>query len=163
MINNLNVGDCIVDGGKIFEIFKKKEETENGQTISMIYFKPVYDDGSGLICSIPLHNLNDSLVRKAASVQEIKQSLKILTDDIEFEEEIDTTVLEGELNGNRVELSAKVANILWKNKGVPDKNFSSTKKRILKKAIHNLIEEYAFVMNTSLEKAENKILSHLSK
>lgn len=155
------VGDKIVENGRVYKIFKIENGSEQDEVT--IYFRPVFDEGTGLIGSIPVENIDDGEFRDPATVSEVNSTLKVLSKKGPSELRVDTDEMDDKLKENDIQASAQVANLLWIDKKNEDTSFSPTKRRLFKKAIRTVSEEYANAKDTSLEKAEEKIRSYLNK
>ena len=156
-----STGDKIVENGRVYEIFKVESSGENNTSI--IFYRPVFDEGTGLMGSIPVENIDDGEFREPSTVSEVNDTLKVLSKKYTGELRIDTDEMDEKLKTNKIEESAKVANLLWIDKNNEDTSFSPTKRRLFKKAIRAVCEEYANAKDTSLEKAEARIQTYLNK
>lgn len=162
-MSKYKVGDKLVENGRVFEIFKLEEEESDGQKIITAFFRPVYDEGTGLIGSIPVENMEDDEFREPSTVTEVNQSLRVLSKKNSNDLRVDTDELDDRLKTNQIKASASVANLLWVDKNNEDTSFSPTKRRLFRKAVRAVSEEYANAKDTTLEKAEKMIRSYLNK
>lgn len=159
---NYSVGDKIVENGRVYEIFRIDSQ-DNGQKSTIIYFRPLFDEGTGLIGSIPVDNMADNEFRQPASVSEVNEVLSLLSKPSSSDLRIDTDELDIMLKTNRIKKMARAVNLLWRDKNNDESTFSPTKRRLFKKALRAVSEEYANAKDTTLEKAEIKIYSYLNK
>ena len=165
---NIRVGSKLIEGGRVYKIFKIEEE--------IIYYKPYFSKkviytekferefkkaDTSMICSIPKHNLSSTLIREPLSKKDIQIFLKGLA--IEPENyEIDNNEAKNILNLNDLKETMKLLCRYWKEKNKTETNFSESKKRVLVAAAERICEEIACVFEISLEKAENKLTAALT-
>lgn len=159
------VGSKIVEGGRVHRIFRSaKRKNKDGEMVQTIFFKPFFkiDSDNFLTSSIPLSNVVEANIRKAVSKAELSEIMSSLEKKIK-EEIIDLDILKEKIIINEAKSTAQVIKSLWVDKNNIATSFSPSKKSIYKKAMRSFSEEYALVRNTTVEKAENKIIDILEK
>lgn len=162
-MTNFKVGDKLVENGRVYEIFKIEDKEIDNNMTTIIFFRPVFDEGTGLMGSIPIDNISDGEYRTPSTTAEVNNVLKILSKSNDDELRIDTDEMDTKLKTNLIVEIAEVANLLWIDKNNEDTSFSPTKRRLFKKALRAVMEEYAIAKDTSLDKAEKTIRSYLKR
>lgn len=154
------VGDKIVELGEVFRIFKiRKEKNDEGVYERIIYFKPYYkrNNSSGIICSIPLKNINKTSIRKPISRKELKGLFKELKKKNRIEAFPPINESKVLLKSDDLADTVKLLKILYKEKKIRPESFSKSKKDVLDSAFERLTQEFALVGGVSLEKAKDEI------
>ena len=157
---NFKVGDKIVDSGQVSRIFKiKKQKNDDGEPERVIYFKPYYPDtkNSGVICSIPLKNIEKTDIRKPLSADEVKRLFRKLKKRKKFEEGTDINKTKELLKGNDPVTNVDLIRILWAEKKHNAEYFSKNKRDVYNLAIDRFAQEFALVKGLSLEKAKERV------
>lgn len=154
------VGDKIVDYGQVFRIFKiKKQKNDTGELERVIYFRPFYQGAknSGVVCSIPLKNLELAEIRDPLSVKEIKLlfvKLKKRKRNIEYSDIGETKEL---FKRYDPESDIMLIRTLWKEQQDKSESFSKNKRDIFHSVVERFSQEFALVNGLSLEKAKEKV------
>ena len=157
---NFKVGDKIVDSGQVFRIFKiKKQKNDDGELERVVYFKPYYPNtkNSGVICSIPLKNIEKTEIRKPLSTDEVKRLFRKLKKRKKFEENTDINKTKELLKGNDPVTNVDLIRILWIEKKHNAEYFSKNKRDVYNLAIDRFAQEFALVKGLSLEKAKERV------
>lgn len=153
----VKVGDKLIKNSKVYRIFKIKKKKTNGETKKIAFFRPFFKKGvySSVISSIPIQNLDIANIRKPASKKKIKKAKKILQND-KYSQKSNLKTLKSKFNENVITETAKVAKHLWSEKQNREK-LPPTKKKLYKKTMRGLSEEFALVTDRKLSKARNFI------
>ena len=157
---NFKVGDKIVDSGQVSRIFKiKKQKNDDGELERVVYFKPYYPNtkNSGVICSIPLKNIEKTEIRKPLSTDEVKRLFRKLKKRKKFEENTDINKTKELLKGNDPVTNVDLIRILWIEKKHNAEYFSKNKRDVYNLAIDRFAQEFALVKGLSLEKAKERV------
>jgi RNA polymerase-interacting CarD/CdnL/TRCF family regulator len=159
------VGDRIVEAGRVFRIFKvRNEKNGEGKVDKVIYFKPQFKkNNNSLTCSIPVKNATEARIRKPITKKEFKEIMKTLSKKTRVRGKVNTSSLKDRLNKNNAKITAQVLKKLWVDKNNENTSFSPTKKRVYKKALRNLSEELAWLNKIKVKTAKDKIKSRLEK
>ena len=156
----LRVGDKIIDLGQVFRIYKiEKKKDNDGKSEEVIFFKPYYqtEKSHGMICSIPVKNVNQTNIRRPIK----KKEFKILIERLKKRKDINSFY---DLNKAKLLLKSNkpldIVNLLRSlniEKREKKENFSKSKQDVLRKTINLLVQEFALVSKITLEKAREKI------
>lgn len=165
------VGDKIVRFGRVYEIFKKTDETvfsggeEREGKEEVIHFRPVYENvaNRSLTCSIPISNIEETNMRPPLSDEEVEELLDFLKKPIEMKSRFNTRMAKETLKSNDPDKIAMILKKLAIVKHDPDTNFTYTKKRLFRKALHRLREEIALDKDMGLEETQEMLEKILDK
>ena|SRR3972149_5982504 len=154
------IGDNIIELGKVFHIFKVvKTKSKDGAIERVLYFKPLFGEGSSasLICSIPSKNIKLTKIRKPINIKQLKELISRFGDkSITLKTEPGSDYKEYINSNDPVDTVDLIRHLHSERKKSPD-NFSSSKDHILKTSKDKLVQEFALVARTTLEKAKEKI------
>lgn len=153
--NIFNIGDKIVNFGRVLTVFEIKEKT--------LYYKPHFDEphSGGLICSIPLERLQESDIRPPISKRDCKRMCREFREEMKIKEYMDANEMTSLYNSNTPESLLRVIKLLFQESKDKEHGLSTSKKTILDKALTNFIQEYAYATDSSLEDAEVSINKYL--
>jgi RNA polymerase-interacting CarD/CdnL/TRCF family regulator len=160
------VGDKIVELGQVFAIFKiKKIRNGNGELERVIFFKPYFKTkiATNLTCSIPENSIKETGIRRPISPKELGRLIKKLGKKGDIEKAIVINEAKNLLKLNQPSETVELLRMLWLEKNQKPESFSKSKKDIFNLALTRLIEEFALVGRTSLEKAKKEINLALQK
>jgi len=159
---NLRVGNKLVEGGRVFRVFKIGKKKFNGKTDRVIHYRPLFNKNiNDFVCSVPETSLSEMNIRRPLSRKELKEILGSLSkkagglrinNDVEAKEV---------LKSNSAERVSKLIKTYWKKKDNVDEVFTKNKKDILEGGIEKLAEEVALSYRISPESAKEKILQQL--
>ncbi|MBN1168466.1 hypothetical protein JXA63_01095 [Candidatus Woesebacteria bacterium] len=159
-IGNIKQGTVIIERGKVYKVYKVKEEQYNGEPQDVMYYKPYFDDPTqnGLICSIPVNSIREANIRVPSTKKEIKEVLSDLKKQVRLRNILDAKDAKTAVNENDIGETVSVIRKFWAEKKKRDTgNLPKSKKDILESAIEQVAQEIAYVSNTSLEKAYEKV------
>jgi RNA polymerase-interacting CarD/CdnL/TRCF family regulator len=159
-VGKIKVGTVIVERGKIFKIFKVKEEKFNGEGQKVMYYKPYFDDPTqnGLICSIPVISVNEANIRIPSNVSEIKKVIKDLKCRVRLRNALEVNDAKLVINENDITETVFVIKKFWaERKKRETGKLPKSKEDMLESAIDQVAEEIAYVTQISLERAYEKI------
>ncbi|MBD3250277.1 MAG: hypothetical protein GF381_01765 [Candidatus Pacebacteria bacterium] len=170
-LDQYKVGDKVVRFGRVYEIYKKTEETvySDGKELDdkqeVIYFKPVYENiaNRSLICSIPVSNIEETNMRRPMSESEVDELLAFIKKPYVMKSRFNTRMAKETLKSNDPDKIALILKKLAIVKHDPDTNFTYTKKRIFRRAMQRLQEEVALVKEMELEEAQEMLEKMLDK
>jgi RNA polymerase-interacting CarD/CdnL/TRCF family regulator len=160
------VGDKILDFGQVYRIFKiKNKKGPRGKSQKSIFFRPYFKtpQNKSTICSIPIKNLKKAKIRRPISKRELQKLIRKLSRDPRDKKPIATAKAKEALNKNDPFKTAQVLKKLWLDKIDESTNFTRAKKDVFNLAIKRLVEEVAYVSNTSITKAQLMIKTSLKK
>lgn len=161
------VGDKIVEFGQVFRIFKiERTKNEDGSVERVLYFRPFFKrgDNRSMVCSIPENSLGETRIRRPISKTTLLGLFCDLSDKKCMESFKDVNEAKQLLCLNDPFQTIIVLNSLcYEQNQLEDATLPKSKRDIICLATERLIEEFAFVLDISLEKAEQKILSALDK
>ena len=115
-----------------------------------------------LTSSIPLDMADMAMIRKPIKREELAEIVATLEKKAK-KVPLVVDLLKEELVNNDAKTTARVLKKLWIDKMDKSTSFSPTKKRIYEKVFRALMEEFALIRKTTIEKAEEKIISSLEK
>lgn len=158
-LENLEVGDKIVDFGKVYEIFEIGEKEVLGEKEKAIFFKPFYETRANkdLVCSIPRENLDETDIRLPTPKKALKKALKELKQPVEEIRRLNLSRNRGVMASNELEKTIEVVRQLWAVKEDEDHNFTTTKKRAYRTLMRRLVEEVGLVYDKDLKEARRFI------
>jgi RNA polymerase-interacting CarD/CdnL/TRCF family regulator len=161
----LRIGNKLIEGGKVYKIFKISFEDSNGKRERTIHYRPHYQgtNTDTLVCSIPECNMEHTDIRIPIKKSEMGQLLKYLSKRSNKKWEVDVVNAKTILNLNDVHETARVAKVFWREKMKKDVNFTKTKKDVLESAIDRMVEEVALVIGISVNTAKEKITIALQR
>jgi len=159
IVKKLRVGNKLIEGGRVYKVFKITFLENEGRKERIIHYKPHYQDSNygSLVCSIPECNLVDTDKRMPVSKREILDILKYLSKRSNRKNEVDAVDAKSVLSLNDFHETAKVLKGFWREKIKKDVNFTKTKSDVLQRAIDNMVEEVALVFGISTDNAKQKI------
>lgn len=169
MKNNkkFKVGDRIVRFGKIYRIFKiKKQKNIDGNEEKIIFFRPYFKakrEKKSLSFSIPVENIDRANIRRPVSKKELKELLTKLSEKSDIEKIINVTKAREVLVLSDLNKTIQILKALWREKNDKSQSLTKSKKDALDLSMRYLVEEIAFVSNTSLVTARKKIKKSLEK
>jgi RNA polymerase-interacting CarD/CdnL/TRCF family regulator len=159
-IGEIEVGTVVVERGKVFRVFKVREEDYRGESQKIIYYRPYYDEPSqnGLICSIPIESIEEANIRIPSSKKEIKAVLNDLRRQVRLRDVLQAKDAKLAVNANDITETIAVIKKFWaERKKRESGSLPKSKKDILESAIDQVVQEIAYVSNTSLKKAHEKV------
>lgn len=154
------VGEKIVEFGQVFKIFKiEKAKNSNGELEKVIYFRPCYtkNKSAGLICSIPVNNVNKTNMRKPISLNQLRKLNNELKKRRKLQSFSNINEAKELLKSNDPSDTIKLLKTLWEEKRNKSENFSKSKKDVFSSALERLVQEFASVLGVSLKEARAKI------
>lgn len=153
------VGSRVVEGGKVYRIFKIEEKKKNGKIRRILHYRPFFKEisDSTLVCSIPENSLDISNIRRPISKEAVGKMMTQLAKKGEVKTQIDHNIAKELLNSNDVYKVSKVVRKYWKEKRSNESEFTKNKKDILENAVGKIVEEVALAYKVSLKTAEEKI------
>jgi RNA polymerase-interacting CarD/CdnL/TRCF family regulator len=160
--NTLKVGDKIMDNGQVQRVYEIKTREKNGETVKIALFRPYYKKGKDttVLSSVPVKNFNEANIRKPMDKSTLKDVRAVLKDGVE-NSELELKDLKEKMNENDPFETATVAKYLWIEKKDREK-LPPSKKKIYKKALRALSEEFAYAMGKRPEKAKASVKRALS-
>ncbi len=158
--NTYKVGDKIIDHGQVFSIFKIcRQKNSEGELERVVYFRPYYRGAknSGVVCSIPLENIEKTEIRKPLTLKEFELLLVKLKKGKILTEYSDISATKELLKENKPTSDVILIRTLWKEKKDKSEDFSKNKRDILDLVVDRFAQEYSIVKGLSLEKAKEKV------
>lgn len=165
-MKKFKVGDRIVQGGRVYRIFKvRKRKSREGEEERIIYFKPHFKNkmDNGLICSVPAKSIKDTDIRKPANKKELKEITDKLAEKTNKNGKIDLSELKEELTENVPKKTAKVLKAVWRDKNNENTSFSPSKKKVFRSALRSISEELAYANKINLDTAKKRVEKYLTK
>jgi RNA polymerase-interacting CarD/CdnL/TRCF family regulator len=165
-IEKIKVGTIIVERGKVFKVFKVKEESYNGESQKVMYYKPYYEDPTqnGLVCSIPVDSIEEACIRVPSTKQEIEDVLVNLRRQARLRDVLHAKDAKSSINENDITETVSVIRKFWAERKKRDSGrLPKSKRDILESAINQVAQEIAYVSKTSLDKAREKVSTALGK
>ncbi|RLC34087.1 hypothetical protein DRH14_03700, partial [Candidatus Shapirobacteria bacterium] len=106
-ITSFKKGDKIVDGGRVYQIYKISKE--------IVFFKPFFkeDEHTALTSSIPLDSISKTSIRKVISKSEMNSALKDLASKSESANPLDVNLARNLLQTNDIKEVVSVLKRLW--------------------------------------------------
>lgn len=159
----IRVGSKIIEGGKVYRVFKIKKVKSDGESDRIIFYKPYFKDDINrtVVCSIPESSLIDTHIRSPITKIEVDEVFIELSRRIRGENQIDVTKDKTDLILNDIDVTVQLIRRYWREKTVNTDGFSKTKRDFLERAVDIVAQEVAVVKNTSLENAVDKVFSAL--
>jgi len=157
---NYKVGDKIVEFGRVFRIFKiKRQKGSDGKIERVIFFKPYYNTSlaAGIVCSIPVKNIDKTVIRNPLSKQQVNFLLKRLKKRKKVRDLPPITDIKELLNTNKPLNTVRVIRMLYSDEKIHPDAFPKSKRDVFDSAMDKLVQEVAVVSGISLEKARRKI------
>ncbi len=154
------VGDKIIDCGQVYSIFKIcRQKNSEGEFERVIYFRPYYRGvtNSGVVCSIPLNNIEKTGIRKPLTLEEFELLLVKLKKGKILTEYSDISATKELLKENNPTSDIILIRTLWEEKKDRSEDFSKNKRDILDLVVDRFAQEYSIVKGLSLEKAKEKV------
>lgn len=161
------VGDKIVRFGKIYKIFKiKNQKTIDGNEEKIIFFRPYFKakkEKRDLTFSIPVENIDRANIRRPVSKKELKELLTELSKESDIKKFIDVGKARKTLALNDFNKTIQILKALWREKDDKSQSFTKSKKDAFDLSMKHLVEEIAFVSDLSVITARKKIKKSLEK
>lgn len=160
----LQVGSKFVEHGRVYNVFKIERKKIEEKIERIIFYRPYFKNfkNNTLICSIPEKNIKEyTHIRAPISKKDLTELLKNFPKKTKDEKNVDIVEAKTILTSNDIEKTAEVFKRFWREKQRSGVDFTKAKKDILAKAVDSMIEEAALVLETSLEKAQEKIESSI--
>ncbi|HLA03650.1 hypothetical protein A3D84_03290 [Candidatus Woesebacteria bacterium RIFCSPHIGHO2_02_FULL_42_20] len=160
---NIKIGSKLVEGGKVYTVYKIEEKTIDGAPRRIICYKPHFSDYTNdtVVCSLPEDNLQEANIRRPISLTELENIIRNLSSGPQ-REELDVVEAKVTLGGNDIYESVEILKIYWREKNKNEEGFTKAKKDILNLALEKIVEEVALIQKTSLEAARTAITKALS-
>ncbi len=164
--NEFKVGDMIVKFGelcKIVKVEKRKKDTDKLELI--LHYKPHYavDHGNDVMYSIPVKNISLTSIRKPISDTQLQDLLKSLSKTIETDSSTNIFDYQQTFNSNNPHELAETLKRIWVEKQESKAEISKAKDDLFKAALKILVEEVAYLKNTSVDEAKKIITRALKK
>jgi len=161
--SKLKVGSRLVEQGKVFRVFRIETRGNGAGEQRILHYKPLFNTGpdAQIICTIPEEKLDDASIRPPVKKNFIKEILVSLTTWKHSKDEYETEDAKDILKENDLVKTAGILKAFWKEKYNSEETITKGKRDILEIAVERMREEIAYVTNTTLEKAEKKIMSAL--
>lgn len=158
----VKVGDKIVENGRVYRIFKIKKRKLNGEAKRFAFFRRYYkkDTDRSVVSSLPVDAVDKANIRKPVNKKDIKRAKKILSKG-KSRKKVKLKTLKSKFNENDIVKTAEVAKRLWDEKQDRE-NLPPTKKKLYKKSIRSLSEEFAFVLDKNLKEGKKLVKKQLS-
>lgn len=163
-IGKINVGTIIVERGKVFKVFKVRQEKFNGESQKIMYYKPYFEDPAqnGLICSIPVESIEEANIRVPSTKKEIREIIVELKRQVRLRDVLHAKDAKTAVNENDITETVIVIKKFWAERRKRESGkLPKSKRDILDSAIDQIAQEIAYVSNTSLEKAYEKVSTAL--
>jgi RNA polymerase-interacting CarD/CdnL/TRCF family regulator len=163
-LENLKIGDKIIDFGRVYRVFKinKKGKSSRGR---LICFRPFYKkvNNRDLVCTIPEKNLSKTNMRRPLKKKEVKELLKDFLSPFESAESVNFDQAKKAIATNDpFAMINSTKNLYYSRKG-EGKDFTVSQKRIFNSLIGRIAEESAFVLGKKPEQIKEKINNSLKK
>ncbi len=160
--NKFKKGDKIVEFGHVFKVFDiKRQKNSNGEFEKVLYFRPYFESTktSAITCSIPVNNVEKTLIRRIITRKELRElTKKLKKKNIKNEEEFPAiNIVKALLDSNDPADTVRVLRILWREKSKKTETFSKSKRDVFNLAMDRLVQEFALISGASLEDANQKI------
>ncbi|MGI6278736.1 MAG: hypothetical protein ACOYJ8_02960 [Patescibacteria group bacterium] len=163
-LENLKVGDKIIDFGRVYRIFKinKKKKSSPGR---LIHFRPFYKkvNNRDLICTIPEENLSKTNMRRPLKKKEIKELLKDFLSPLDSAESVNYDQAKKVIATNDLSAMINSTKNLYYSRKIEGKDFTVSQKRIFNSLIGRIAEESAFILGKKPEEIKEKINNSLKK
>ena len=160
------IGDKIVRSGKIYRIFKiKNQKRTKDKKEKIIFFRPYLKvrKNRTLTCSIPVNSIDKTNTRRPISKKELRLLLKKLSMRSDIKKPINLVQAKGALGLNDIDETVQVLKSLWVEKKEKLTNFSESRKNVFKLLMKQIGDEVVFVSGISFVDARKKIKNALEK
>lgn len=163
MDGKLKIGDKLVEGGKVYEVFEISKGKIGDNIERIIHYRPSFGNpiNDSLVCSIPECNIEHPNKRYTMSKKEVNEILQYLAQKTKRFIELDIQEAKDTLLLNDLSKTARVLKKCYKEKEVKGVDFAKSKKDILSRAKDGIVEEIAIVHKVSLKYAEEKVMTAL--
>lgn len=151
------VGDKIIDFGQVYRIFKIKKK--------ILFYRPYFKTkrNKGIVCSIPVKNVDKAKIRKPISKRQLKKIFNRLSEPQKINGPLQITKLREKLRFNDAFKTAQTLKTIWLDKNDESTNFTRPKKEVFDLTMKRLVEEVALVKKLSLATARKRINKALGK
>lgn len=160
------VGDMIVKYGEVCKIVKiEKRKNDNGDKDDILHYKPIFSEYKAreVMYSIPARNISLTTIRKLISKKEMRKLIKNLSKSVEIDEEITIVEYTERFKSNDPHEIADVLKEIWVEKQEEETDVGKAKDDLYKASVKILVEEVAFLKNTTVAEAEKLIVKALGK
>lgn len=159
MNDKIKIGSKIIEGGTAYEVFKIKKTKNNGETQSIVFYKPCFENSnsSDIVCSIPEHNITPPDMRKPVSKKEMEEVFIFLSKKTRGSTEVDIMKSKDVFRLNDIFKTAEVLKDVFKEKMIKGEEFSKSKRDLMDASVAKMVEEIALVYRVSLEGAKKKL------
>ena len=142
---------------KVYKVTKVQPEEDR------IYYQPHFaTNASGLICSIPVSNINKSSIRRPLKKKDFSQFFNDLLEELKKEEtEINIKEIKAAIHSTDLNKKSELIARLWSIKQDEELKFTPSQKSYLESLINSLKEELAYLLNIDPQSAEQKLYSVL--
>lgn len=163
-LQELKRGDVIVRFGTVHKIYKVEKVTLDNQSIErVIHFRPLYKNrrNETLRLSIPLSSIDQTTIRLPMTKTVLKEELKFLRQGEYQRTPFNRVKVKRIISSNQLHDVAKVLKTLWEEKKDEERNFTISKRNTYKMVMRRFQQEVAYVLDMSLDEAEDKITAAL--
>lgn len=158
------VGDVLVKFGKLYKIFKIKQQQDEEATQDIAYYKPVFvkSKREEMICSIPLSNISGAMLRRPIEKSKFEVFLNNLVEKKDMiEEKLQIKTMGDLVHSEDLEQKSKIIAHLWMKKQDPEVKVSTSEFNFLNELIESVAEELAFAYDLDPKSAQEEIISKL--
>lgn len=163
-IGKIKVGTVIVERGRVYRVFKLKEERYNSKNQKVIYYKPYFEEPTqnGLVCSIPIESIEEANIRIPSTRKEIREIVSDLKRQVRLRNILLAKDAKSAVNENDILETVNVIKKFWAERKKRDSGkLPKSKEDILDSALDQVVQEIAYVSDISLEKAQEKVTAAL--
>lgn len=155
----LKVGNKIVEGGRVFRIFKITPKDDD----RILHYRPFYVRGitATIECSIPESMLEEGNIRGPISRDDVGDLMEVFAKKTKLIQPLDTVKEKSKLLSNDIFSSANILKKYWRA-NMEDENLNKSKRDVLALAYDKVVEEIALIKGVSLDRAKESIDEALS-
>jgi len=157
------VGSKLIEGGRVYNVYKIKKEKVLEKTQRIIHYRPFYMNcrNDDIDCSIPESNLDQTDMREPVTKKEIRKILRSLSVKSGERKRINPPEAKTSLYLNDIHKTFDVIKSYWGEKKQNGSEFTKVKKDILGSGTDRAVEEVAYIIGISLDNAKQKIIKAL--